>query len=106
MDFEKLIPTGSDNAVSMHDLSLSSGLDERSVRKAIELLRRSGQVIVSNEHGYFFPDGSNADYIEVRNYVARMTQRAETTFLCLHGARALLRKFDGQQTLRGFFDES
>lgn len=100
-EISNLIPTGADDGLPMHDLSNFTGLTERDVRKCIEQLRRSGEVICSGVTGYYRP----ADVFELREYVSRMTARAETTFLCLQGARALLRQFDGQMTLRGFFDE-
>lgn len=101
MNIDKLIPRGAENAVPMVDLAKVSGLSERGVRKTIEQLRRNGSVICSNDNGYYLPD----NLLELRDYISRMSKRAETTFLCLQSARALLRKFDGQMTLGGFFDE-
>lgn len=101
--WERYLLKGEENAISAVELAKVLGLtDLRTLRKQIEKARRSGTVICSSEKGYYLP----ADMFELRSYVARMTARAETTFLCLQGARALLRKSDGQQTLRGFFDES
>lgn len=97
---EKLLPRGANNAVPMTDLARVSGLSERGVRKSIEHMRRNGSVICSNDNGYYLPDNQ----LELRDYVNRMTKRAQTTFLCLQGARALLRKYDGQIELDGFFD--
>ena len=96
-----LIPTGAGDGLPMCDLSKITGLTERDIRKCIERLRRNGEVICSGVTGYYRP----ADVSELREYINRMTARAETTFLCLQGARALLRQFEGQMTLRGFFDE-
>lgn len=101
MNIENLIPRGAENAVPMRDLAKVSGLTERGVRKAIERMRRNGVVICSGDGGYYLP----ANTAELSDYLNRMTKRAETTFLCLQSARALLRKFDGQMTLGGFFDE-
>lgn len=100
-EISKLIPTGADDGLPMSDLSNLTGLTERDIRKCIEMLRRNGDVICSGVTGYYRP----ADVFELREFVNRMTARAETTFLCLQGARALLRKLDGQMTLGGFFDE-
>lgn len=100
-EISNMIPTGADDGLPMSDLSNITGLTERDIRKCIEQLRRSGEVICSGVTGYYRP----ADVFELREYINRMTARAETTFLCLQGARALLRQFDGQMTLRGFFDE-
>lgn len=100
-EISNLIPTGADDGLPMCDLSNVTGLTERDVRKCIEQLRRSGEVICSGVTGYYRP----ADVFELREYINRMTARTSTTFLCLQGARALLRQFDGQMTLRGFFDE-
>lgn len=99
-EISNMIPTGSDYGLPMTDLSNITGLSERDVRKCIEQLRRSGEVICSGVTGYYRP----ADVFELREYITRMTARAETTFLCLQGARALLRQFDGQMTMEGFFD--
>lgn len=97
---EKMLPRGANNAVPMVDLARVSGLSERGVRKSIENMRRNGSVVCSNDKGYYLPENQ----LELRDYVRRMSKRAETTFLCLRGARALLRKFDGQTTMDGFFD--
>lgn len=102
MNIEKLIPRGAENAVPMVDLAKVSGLSERGVRKTIEHMRRNGVVICSGDGGYYLP----ANVSELSDYLNRMTKRAETTFLCLSGARAMLRRFDGQITMEGFFDES
>ena len=97
---EKMLPRGANNAVPMRDLAKVSGLSERGVRKSIEHMRRNGVVICSGDGGYYLP----ASMSELSDYLNRMTKRAETTFLCLSGARALLRKFDGQIEMDGFFD--
>ena len=100
MNIDKLIPRGAENAVPMRDLAKVSGLTERGVRKAIERMRRNGLVVCSGDGGYYLP----ADVSELSDYLNRMTKRAETTLLCLSGARAMLRRFDGQIEIEGFFD--
>lgn len=52
MDF---IPEGRENAVSMWSLSLALRTDERTVRKMVHDARISGQIICSDEYGYYQP---------------------------------------------------
>lgn len=63
MDILTLIPTGKANAISRRDLSVASGMDDRSMREAIEQLRHNGHLICSKATGgYYKPD--NLDDIE------------------------------------------
>ena len=52
MDF---IPEGRENAVSMWSLSLVLRTDQRSIRKMVHDARISGQIICSDENGYYQP---------------------------------------------------
>lgn len=50
------LPTGEENAVSMRDLAVRFGTDERAIRKAIHEARESGVIICSGNSGYWIPD--------------------------------------------------
>lgn len=57
MDILDLIPTGKANAITRKDLAAATGLDDRSMREAIEQLRHNGHLICSKATGgYYQPD--------------------------------------------------
>lgn len=56
MNILELIPKGMNNAISMHDISVLSGMDEREVRQSIFDARCNGTIICSSVNGYFFPE--------------------------------------------------
>lgn len=65
---------GQENAISLRRLSAMFGENPRSIRKMIEMERRSGTPILSdNENGYWLA----ADEAEVRRFVRSMRGRAE-----------------------------
>ena len=53
VDIIEFAPLGIENAISMEDLSLITGLNKRLVRSAILHARRSGVPICSGENGYW-----------------------------------------------------
>ena len=59
--------TGRDNAITMSDLAAAVNLPERAVRREILEARLRGELIVSNEQGYFL----SADPEELREYVIK-----------------------------------
>lgn len=82
---------GENNAVSLADMCIISGLDNRSTRQVIENLRRSGVVICSSDNGYFYP----ADISELKRYVRRERARSNSIELTLKSAEGLLKNWDG-----------
>ena len=62
----ELIPYGKDNAITREQLVQSTGLSDRAVRREIERLRESGEVILSSSQhkGYWQSD----DEMEIDAY--------------------------------------
>ena len=73
------IPEGSDNAVSMKGLARITGSTPRDVRREILNARLSGELICSNEHGYFRPTTED----EVKIWYRTMMSRVNTTLKML-----------------------
>lgn len=74
MDIIDLIPYGMTNAISQNALATLCGTDRRTIRKAVELARRQGAPICSDNSGYYFP----ADTEEARHYVRMQKHRIRT----------------------------
>lgn len=85
--------TGESNAVSLADMCIISGLDNRNTRLVIEDMRRKGAVICSSECGYFYP----ADRSELSRYVNRESSRASSISQTLRSAEKLLEEWKGQE---------
>lgn len=81
------IGNGSENARHKGQLVQLTGMSERALRKAVEHLRRQGFVIISDEHGYYYPQ--TAEELEI--YVQSVTRRAKSTFYTLKSARRMLK---------------
>lgn len=81
--------TGEDNAVSLADMCIISGLDNRSTRLCIESIRRSGKVICSSEKGYFLP----ANTLELSRYIHKERCRANSISRTLSPAEKLLSRW-------------
>ena len=89
-----ILPTGKENAVSMRDLANCLGVTERTVRKHIEIERRSGSIICRSldegVSGYFLP----ANIEEVREFVKLSEKRINTARQCTRSAKAMLREYE------------
>lgn len=67
-----LLPTGADDPITAAELKKLCGVTRvRDITFAIHLLRKQGQVILSNGKGYFKP----ADKQEIRSFVRTMRSR-------------------------------
>ena len=84
-----ILSTGEAYAVSRSELAAMLGEHERTVRRAIELMRRNGTVICSSEQGYFYPETC----AELKAYIHREESRARQTNSVLTSARALLEEW-------------
>lgn len=80
---------GESNAVSLADMCIISGLDNRSTRLCIESIRRSGKVICSSEKGYFLP----ANTAELSRYIHKERCRANSISRTLSPAEKLLSRW-------------
>lgn len=59
------LSAGEGQAVSLDELSLSTGLPERAVKAEVLRSRMAGELILSSDRGYFLP----GDEQEIRRYV-------------------------------------
>ena len=86
----QLIGNGEDNAVHLSELIKHTGLHNREVRKCIEQLRRSGEVIISSTNGYFRPETP----AELKRYINQETHRAKSIFYTLKNARQMMKQIE------------
>ncbi len=86
----QLIGSGEDNAVHLSELIKHTGLHNREVRKCIEQLRRSGEVIISSTNGYFRPETP----AELKRYINQETHRAKSIFYTLKNARQMMKQIE------------
>ena len=81
---------GESGAVRRRELERLTGEDGRTIRIAIEHLRRGGVVICSGENGYFYPETVE----ELKAYIGREECRAKQIDSVLESARGLLRRWE------------
>lgn len=81
-----MLKTGEGDAVSRSELAAMLNENERTVRKTIEYLRRSGTVIASSDRGYFYPETA----AELTAYIRKEENRARQTDSVLDSAREML----------------
>lgn len=86
---------GRANAIHLHDLQRYSGLNNRALRKVIELIRRDGVCVCSDEAGYYLPETA----VELEKYIRRVEKTAKSTFFTLKTAKAELKKMNNAQQL-------
>ena len=67
MSIKDFLQTGQKSAISLADLSQITNLPERAVQKEVLEARLNGELIISDESGYYLP----ADEEEIRQYVIR-----------------------------------
>lgn len=85
------VRVGEDNAVKSAVLEELTGLTSRDVKRCIEDLRRKGVVICSSNSGYFYPDNET----ELRQFISKETNRAQSIKETLKSAKKLLKKWGG-----------
>lgn len=86
---------GRANAIHMKDLQRYSGLDNRRLRKVIELIRRDGVCVCSDEAGYYLPETA----AELEKYIKRVERTAKSTFFTLKTARTELAKMNNAEQI-------
>lgn len=81
------VPTGRQNAVSMKELAIRIGVDQRTARKLVFEARKRGAIICSvcgeNASGYYRP----ASIDEVRPYIAMQEHRIASAKAALKSAK-------------------
>ena len=83
---------GENNAVSLEDMCVITGLPNRETRLIIEDLRRRGAVICSSNNGYFYP----ADVLELRRYVQKEQARSSSISENIEAAVRLLGEWEAE----------
>lgn len=73
MNIIDYIPYGRENAVSRQELVMRTGMSDRAVRKAIQLLREDGEIILSSSHGKGYWRSDSAS--EIGRYIAENKSR-------------------------------
>ena len=89
---------GRENGIHLQELEKITRLDNRTLRKVIESIRRSGVCVCSDENGYYLP--ANAD--ELERYIKRVNKTARSTFFTLQTARNELEKIQINKQLSLF----
>ena len=88
----QLIGKGEENAIHLGELIKHTDLHDRDVRRCIEQLRRSGEVIISSASGYFRPETP----AELKRYINQETHRAKSIFYTLKNARQMMQRLEEQ----------
>lgn len=94
-----LLREGAENGVTLAELVRLTGEDERSIRRRIQMERKAGRLILSdNQSGYFLPASEH----EVRRFIRSMSSRAReiTTVACV--AEDVLARMTGQERMAGW----
>ena len=94
-----LLHVGAENGVTLTELVQLTGEDERSIRRRIQMERKAGKLILSdNQSGYFLPASEH----EVRRFIRSMSSRAReiTTVACV--AEDMLARMTGQEQVVGW----
>lgn len=90
------LPKGKGNAVSAESLVALYGLkSSRELRQEIHRERMQGELIASDENGYYIPQTR----AEITAYLNRHERMAISIFASLKAARDALRDVDGQMDL-------
>lgn len=105
-NYEKILPTGKENAISTNDLTVLMGFsDSRALQADIARARNAGQVILSSTAGgYYLPCNDS----EVEEFIAVLRARAIGTFRALKSAREYLKEDKAQMSfddMGDFVDE-
>ena len=95
----KFLLYGQQNAVPLQQLVKMSGLDSRTARRMIEIERRTGTPICSdNAHGYFLA----RDSAELGRFVRSMQHRAAEIWKTARALDDTLQQASGQELMEGW----
>lgn len=94
----ELLHKGSGNGITLSELVALTGEDERSIRRRIQMERKDGKLILSdNQSGYFLPASEH----EVRRFIRSMSRRSREIAAISRIAEDVLLKLAGQETMEG-----
>lgn len=95
VNISELLPSGKDNAISMHALARRLGINERILRQRIHAERVAGHLICSDGSGYYKPKGRS----ELQKYCHQMQRRLVSAAENQKAAREMLKNIGGQMEL-------
>lgn len=84
-----ILRDGSENAIHSKSLAKILHVSERQLRQIMEVIRRHGIVVASDENGYYYPN----TVPEIVAYLHKEEQRADSINISLNSARLLLQEF-------------
>lgn len=96
MCIEELIPFGKENAIKNEELQRVTGLDNRTVRRAVSDARKRGVVILNMQDGRGYYQPTDDERTEVEMYYFQEHSRAMNNLVTLKATRNWLSRFDGQ----------
>lgn len=95
-NIEDFIPFGKENAVINEQLQVVTGLDERTVRRAISDARKRGVVILNMQDGRGYYQPTDNERTEVEMYYYQERSRAMNNLATLKATKRWLDMIDGQ----------
>lgn len=86
-----LIPVGHENAVTRQQLCISTGMNDRRIRKAIAEARRENIILnMQDGNGYYIPNmEDDVDKAELKKFVKQEEHRLKSIGWSLKAARRL-----------------
>lgn len=94
-----LLSHGAENAITLRDLVTLTGWNERKVRRQIQVERKAGTLILSdNSCGYFLP----GDLDDLRRFYRSMTHRAAEIMSAARMAESAYLESLGQEKIAGW----
>jgi len=91
MSIADFLTEGEKDAVSLENLSISTGLPERIVKREVLQARLRGELILSSENGYFLP----SDPDEIKRYVFTRKAYLKTAHAALRPFLKAIKKAEG-----------
>lgn len=92
MKISEFIPVGLANAISMHDLAIALGEDERKARQLVYQARANGEPICSTCEerigGYYMPQNIS----EARIYLDQQNARIKSARAALRGVKKYIKE--------------
>lgn len=96
-----LLGQGKDHGIKRTTLAELIGVNERVLRRRIQLERKAGALILADcEHGYFLPGSVD----ELRRFTRQMQHRAGEVLAAVRAAEDALARIEGQEIMEGWRD--
>lgn len=98
--FDGVLLKGEENAIVTKDLLTIMGIDDaRTLRRLVSEERAAGEVILSSDKGYFFPDDGAKGRAETRAFIATVTAKGASTLKAAKSAQRFLETLPGQMVI-------